>query len=157
MVVEEAEDHAIDGDCAVLMLGENRMRIYRGEQLVFCAHCLHYTDDAPLIPAGHNPSEIVETPEGPIEIIAGSFAIDFVDDADDATISDFLHAARLRPCSYAAADKILEGRAHNPIAPAELLARVDLYRDNEDSIEDLCLTPLGSPDPDDQDLGVRVP
>lgn len=154
MLVEEAEDHDIDGDCAVLMLGENRLRIYEGEQLVFCAHSFHYTDDAPLVPAGHNPNDVIETEDGPVEIIAGSLSIDFVDDTDDATISDFLHAARLRPCSFASQDKILEGRTHGATPTAELTALVELYREQEDSIEDLALTPLGTPDPQDQHLGV---
>lgn len=153
LVVEEEQPAELGGDCAILMFGENRLRIYLDEALIFCAHSLHYTQADQIVPAGHNPGEVVETAEGPLEITTGGLLLDFVDGTDDATVSAFLHAARLRPCALADKERIVEARTHDAVGWAELDALISKYREHEDTLEDLAPAPLGLPDPEDEHAG----
>ncbi|MFV8749114.1 peptidoglycan-binding protein [Nannocystaceae bacterium ST9] len=154
MVVEEEQPAELGGDCAILMFGENRLRIYLDDALIYCAHSFHYTEAEQIIPAGHNPGEVVETDEGPLELITGGLLLDFVEGTDDATISTFLHAARLRATALADKEKIVEARTHDALGWAELDALIEKFKTHEDTLEDLGPAPLGLPDPEDEHAGV---
>ncbi|MCA9700073.1 MAG: hypothetical protein KC431_21285, partial [Myxococcales bacterium] len=54
---EEVERDSLEGDMAVFMLGENRLRIYQDDLAVFCGHSLHYEEPEQIVPAGHYPTD----------------------------------------------------------------------------------------------------
>lgn len=149
-----------DGDCALFMLGENRLQILLDDELLLYAHSFHYVDDALTVPSGYDPMELLDAVDesGAVEVIKGSLTVDFVDDTDDATISAFFRAAGLRPCSFAPHYKIVEGRVDENIDHTALVQRVDeLQGYEEEVVESLGITPVAPTDPHDAGVLERIP
>ncbi len=157
---DEVDVDEPDGDCALFMLGENRLKILLDDELLLCTHSFHYVDDALTVPSGYDEMEQLDAVEegAASEAIKGSLALDFVDDTDDAAISAFFHAAKLRPRAFAPYYKIVEGRVHEDLGHEALLELVDeLSNHGEEILESLGPTPVAPTDPHGTGVLERIP
>jgi hypothetical protein len=152
------EPRPAEGDCALIMYGENRIQIFDHDELLFCSHSLHYLDANETVPSGFHRRETVGEGPDTVEIIKGSLALDFQDTCDDAQLSHVLHALELRPRSYAGHYRIVEGHSHEDLDFEGLKAlrdRIDGFEEPE--LESLSLAPISPLDPVPSGMLEKVP
>jgi len=140
---ESLDDRPAQGDCAVFLYGENRLRLLRGETVLFCAHSFHYLRDSETVPSGRYDSIQVTIEGEAINVVKNSLSLDFTAETNDEGLSRTLHALRLPPRSFAGTFNIVEAVSHTELDGSGLLALRDrIAKYQEPALESISVTRL---------------
>jgi len=143
VVQESVEEPPAEGDCALFLFGENRLRVEMGGEPIFISRSFHYAADDETVPGGFFQSDEVEIEGGRLRVIKGSLTLDFRDAASDAQVSRALHALRARPRSFAGRYNVVEAHFGDDVGGAGLLQlRNEVDEQHDPDIEAVGLTPL---------------
>ncbi len=135
-----------DGDLALFMFGENRVRVYADGELLFVAHFFLYLDDGETI-AGLTKEEIfVNYNKIILPAAKDQILLDFKDSASGYDIGCYLYSLYLRPQGYTGEFKILQAAPHEKLNADELVSLVEKIKSFKDDIlEDINFNVLAKP------------
>ncbi|HTO99651.1 MAG TPA: OmpA family protein, partial [Myxococcales bacterium] len=139
LVQESAEEAPAEGDCALFLHGENRLRVEAAGAPLFVSRSFHYLADERTVPGGWFQPDEVEVEGAKLRVIKGSLTLDFRDAATDAQVSRALHALRARPRSFAGQYNVVEAHFGEDVTGGKLA--------------DLCKEVKGLEDPDIEAVG----
>jgi hypothetical protein len=140
---ECVDEQSGQGDCAVFLYGENRLRLLRGDTVLFCAHSFHYLRDGETVPSGRYDPHEIEIKGETITAVKNSLSLDFTAATNDEGVSRTLHALRLPPRSFAGTFNIVEAVSHTELDGSGLLALCDqISHYQESALESVSVTRL---------------
>ncbi len=127
-----------DGDLAMFIYGENRIRIYSGDELLYQAHFLLFLDDGETV-AGLVKDEIkVDYNDSTITVAKDHLSLNFKDSVKNSEISSYLYSLYLRPQGYTGEFKIVQISPHDSLTSdklVDLLEKIKSFKD--DILEDV--------------------